>query len=66
MEIDDLPKTPASPLDALEKEDLDLFSREELEDRIRRLRAERTRAEKALDGKSSHQTAAEALFGSRK
>lgn len=63
MDMDDLPQDRSSPLDTLEKEDLDLYSHEELEDRIHRLKAEQARTEHALAGKTSHRSAAESLFG---
>jgi uncharacterized small protein (DUF1192 family) len=46
----------------LEREDLELYAREELDERIERLRGEIARAERQLERKSSGISAAEALF----
>lgn len=46
----------------LEREDLELYAREELEERIERLRGEIARAERQLERKGAGITAAEALF----
>lgn len=63
MDMDDIPQDRASPLDTLETEDLELYSREELEERMSRLKAAQARTERALAGKTSHRSAAESLFG---
>jgi len=49
-------------LGELAREDLELYSRGELEERIEGLRAEIARAERQLDRKSSGLSAADALF----
>jgi uncharacterized small protein (DUF1192 family) len=46
----------------LEREDLELYSREELDERIERLRGEIARAERQLERKGTSISAAEALF----
>jgi len=46
----------------LEREDLELYAREELDERIERLRGEIARAERQLERKSTGISAAEALF----
>jgi uncharacterized small protein (DUF1192 family) len=46
----------------LEREDLELYGRGELEERIEALRAEIARAERQLERKSSGLSAADALF----
>jgi uncharacterized small protein (DUF1192 family) len=46
----------------LEREDLELYAREELEERIERLRGEIARAERQLERKGKGISAAEALF----
>ena len=48
----------------LEAQELSNLSKEDLEERITRLRAEISRAEKALEGKKGASDAAEALFKS--
>jgi len=62
MDIDDGAPHADAPLDALEREDLTLLSRGELEDRIARLGAETARARAMLASKSDHASAAESLF----
>ncbi len=49
-------------LAAVEREDLDLFSVEELQERIARLEAEIGRARRAMDRKQAGRSAADALF----
>jgi len=49
-------------LDALEREDLDVYGVVELKERIDRLRAEISRTEAKLDRKQSGRSAADALF----
>ena len=46
----------------LEREDLELYSREELDERIERLRGGIARAERQLERKGTSISAAEALF----
>lgn len=53
-------------LKALAKEDLELYGRDELEERIEALRAEIARAEAQLERKSSGLSAADALFNFNK
>ncbi len=62
MEEDGLPLRRSAALDALEREELDPLSREELVRRIERLEAEIRRCRAALDAKASIQNAAAALF----
>lgn len=50
---------------ALEREDLDLYAVEELDDRVQRLTAEIDRARSAADKKRSTRSAADALFSFR-
>lgn len=52
-------------LTALEREDLDLYAVEELDERIARLQGEIARAERARDKKRSGRAAADALFSFR-
>lgn len=59
-EIDD--PRPSDVLVALVKEDLSRFSRDELSDRVRLLKAEIKRAEEALNSKQGSHAEAEALF----
>ena len=49
-------------LTALAREDLDLYSVEELNERIEALQAEIDRAKAAIDGKQAKKSAADALF----
>lgn len=51
-------------LAAVEAEDLDPFSDEELRERITRLEAETERCRRRLDFSKSHRAAADALFKS--
>jgi len=62
MDLDDDRPAPDAPLDALEREDLSELSKDELESRIARLKAEQARAEEMLASKSAHASAAETLF----
>lgn len=50
---------------ALGREDLDLYSQEELHERIDALQAEIDRARSAIDGKQAKKSAADALFSFR-
>ena len=50
------------PLRALSREDLDIYSIEDLDERIAALQAEITRARAAIDAKRSKKNAADALF----
>ena len=50
---------------ALGREDLDLYSVDELQERISALEAEIARSRAAIDGKSSQRSAADALFNFR-
>ena len=50
------------PLRALSREDLDIYSIEDLAERIAALEAEITRARAAIDAKRSKKNAADALF----
>lgn len=50
------------PLRALSREDLDIYSIEDLDERIAALEAEITRARAAIDAKRSKKNAADALF----
>ncbi|WP_262423086.1 DUF1192 domain-containing protein [Brevundimonas denitrificans] len=47
---------------ALGREDLDLYSVEELDERIEGLKVEIARCERAREGKQSQKSAADALF----
>lgn len=64
MTFDDLEPRPqrGAALTALGREDLDLFSSEELTERIALLEAEIARVRAAMDGKKSKKSAADALF----
>lgn len=53
---------PDDPINLLGKEDLDPLSLEELESRVALLKAEIARTEAHQAGKSSHLSAADALF----
>ncbi len=62
---DDLPLSPTgqtATLDALAREDLDLWSVEALEDRVARLKMEIRRTEDKLARKRDSKSAADALF----
>jgi uncharacterized small protein (DUF1192 family) len=59
---DDLPLKKGSPLEAVVREDLDPLSLEQLEERIAVLEAEIIRAQADIKRKSTHMSAAEALF----
>ena len=56
---------PSDPIVALGREDLDPLSVEELEARVRRLEAEIVRTKGHMAGKSSHMSAADALFAKK-
>ncbi|MGD8327102.1 MAG: DUF1192 domain-containing protein [Sphingomonadales bacterium] len=62
MDMDDMPLRKDGALKQLQKEDLDPYSLEALNERIEVLRAEITRSEAAIKEKSSSRSAAEALF----
>ncbi|MCJ8191798.1 DUF1192 domain-containing protein [Sphingomicrobium aestuariivivum] len=53
---------PGEPIVELGKEDLDPLSVEELDARVRRLEAEIERVKAHKSGKTSHMSAADALF----
>lgn len=59
---DDLPLKKGSALDAVVREDLDPLSLEQLEERITVLEAEILRVQADIKRKSTHMSAAEALF----
>jgi len=61
-EQDGLTRPLKGPLHEVEREDLDRLSREELAERIERLRQEIARCERAIAAKGGLQTEAEALF----
>lgn len=67
MTLDDLDPRPqrGAALSALGREDLDLYSVEELTERIALLESEIARARSAIEGKSSQRSAADALFNFR-
>ena len=67
MSLEELEPRPqrGATLTALAREDLDLFSVEELGERVEALEAEIARARAAMDGKSSRKSAADALFNFR-
>lgn len=64
MTIDDLEPRPTrgATLAALGREDLDLYSVQELEERIQDLNAEIERARSAISGKQAKKNAADSLF----
>ncbi len=63
MDLDDtLPRKQNDMLTALQKEDLDRLSRDELAERIGILQAEIIRAQNRLDGASQFRSVADALF----
>jgi uncharacterized small protein (DUF1192 family) len=64
MSFDDLEPRPqrGAALAALAREDLDLYAVEELQERVAALEAEIDRARKAMVGKESRKSAADALF----
>lgn len=63
MDLDDvLPRKQNDPLAALQREDLDRLSREELAERILALQAEISRAQSKLEGASKFRSVADALF----
>jgi len=63
MDMDDLPMRKSDALSLLQKEDLDPYSIEALNERIEGLHAEIKRAEAAIAEKSDSRNEAEALFG---
>ena len=67
MILDDLEPRPerGATLAALGREDLDLYSVAELQERIDALQAEIDRARRAIDGKQAKKNAADALFNFR-
>tara|TARA_R110002167_G_scaffold74404_1_gene208283 strand:- start:38 stop:244 length:207 start_codon:yes stop_codon:yes gene_type:complete len=67
MTLEDLEPRPqrGAALTALAREDLDLFSVEELGERVEALETEIARARAAMEGKSSRKSAADALFNFR-
>jgi uncharacterized small protein (DUF1192 family) len=67
MTFEDLEPRPGrgATLTALSREDLDLYSVEELNERIEALQAEIARATAAIDGKQAKKSAADALFNFR-
>ncbi|MBL4837035.1 MAG: DUF1192 domain-containing protein [Kordiimonadaceae bacterium] len=64
MDFDDLPTKKASPVTAVEKEDLSSVSLEQLEERIVRLEAEIIRTKNEIKDKNASRDAAEAFFKS--
>lgn len=64
MTFEDLEPRPTrgATLTALGREDLDLYSVQELEERIEVLQAEIERARAAISGKQAKKSAADALF----
>ena len=67
MMLDDLEPRPqrGAAVAALGREDLDLYSVEELQERIDALQGEIDRARGAIDGKQAKKSAADALFNFR-
>lgn len=65
--FDDLEPRPrrGEALDALAREDLDLYSVEDLQERIEALNAEIGRAQAAIEAKRAKKSAADALFSFR-
>lgn len=59
---DDVPTRKGDALEALAREDLDPLSLEQLNGRIAALEAEIIRAQADIERKSTHMSAAEALF----
>lgn len=59
---EELPRMPSDLMAQLEKEDLDTWSREALEERIARMQAEIDRTKKAAEARSASRAAAEAFF----
>lgn len=64
MDFDDLPVKKATPLTAVEKEDLSTISADELTERVVRLKAEITRTEAEIRAKQASKAAADAFFKS--
>jgi len=67
MMLDDLEPRPqrGAAVAALGREDLDLYSVEELQERIDALQGEIDRARRAIEGKQAKKSAADALFNFR-
>ena len=67
MNLEDLEPRSArgASVAALSREDLDLYSQEELHERIDALQAEIDRARSAIDAKQAKKSAADALFSFR-
>lgn len=65
MDLDDIaPRKSDAPIDALEGEELDSYSLDELAERIRRLEREIARTKELLKSKEASKSAAESLFRS--
>lgn len=64
MDMDDLPTKKSDLLSDVEKEDLSAISKDELEERVIRLKAEINRTEAEIDVKGASRSAAEAFFKS--
>lgn len=64
MDMDDLPTKKSDLLSDVEKEDLSAISKDELEERVLRLKAEIKRTEAEIDAKGASRSAAEAFFKS--
>lgn len=67
MTFDDLEPRPqrGAAMAALGREDLDLYSVDDLKERIEALEAEIARARNAISGKAAKKSAADALFNFR-
>ena len=66
MDIDDLfPSKPGDPLVELGRQDLDPLSVDELNERIKALKAEIARVEAHIERVTAHRSAAEELFKKR-
>ena len=67
MMLDDLEPRPqrGAAVATLGREDLDLYSVEELQERIDALQGEIDRARRAIEGKQAKKSAADALFNFR-
>ena len=61
---DDLPTRRDDPVAAVLRQDIDSLSRDELDDRIDRLREEIARCEARKSFATTHRNAADKLFGS--
>lgn len=64
MDVDDLTPRKDAPLRALELEELDSLSLEELDERMARLAAEIERARAVKSGKEASRSVAEGVFNS--